>query len=174
MRIISDGRIVIDTQINSSGAESGIRSLGGMASAGLSGVAKAGAAMGVAIGAATVAVGGLVKASIEQYSQFEQLTGGVQTLFKDSSDTVMKYADNAYKTAGLSANEYMSTITGFSASLLQGLGGDTAKAADIGNMAVTDMSDNAAKMGTSMESIQNAYGGFAKGNYMMLDNLKLG
>jgi len=171
---MSDGRIIIDTQINSSGAESGLRSLSGMASAGLSGIATAGVAMGVAIGAATVAVGGLVKASIEQYSQYEQLTGGVQTLFKDSSNTVMQYADNAYKTAGMSANEYMNTITGFSASLLQGLGGDTAKAADIGNMAVTDMADNANKMGTGMENIQNAYQGFAKQNYTMLDNLKLG
>lgn len=174
MRTISDGRIIIDTQINSSGAESGIRSLSGMASSGLSGIATAGKAMGVAIGAATVAVGGLVKASIEQYSQYEQLTGGVETLFKDSSSKVMQYADNAYKTAGMSANEYMSTITGFSASLLQGLGGDTAKAADVGNMAVTDMSDNANKMGTAIENIQNAYQGFAKQNYTMLDNLKLG
>lgn len=174
MRIISDGRIIIDTQINSSGAESGIRSLSGMASSGLSGIATAGKAMGVAIGAATVAVGGLVKASIEQYSQYEQLTGGVETLFKNSSDTVVKYADEAYKTAGMSANEYMSTITGFSASLLQGLGGDTAKAAEIGNRAVIDMSDNANKMGTAIENIQNAYQGFAKQNYTMLDNLKLG
>lgn len=174
VRTISDGRIIIDTQINSSGAESGIKSLGSMASSGLSGIASAGKAMGVAIAGATVAVGGLVKASIEQYSQFEQLTGGVETLFKASSGTVMEYANNAYKTAGMSANEYMSTITGFSASLLQGLGGDTAKAAEVGNMAVTDMSDNAAKMGTSMESIQNTYQGFAKQNYTMLDNLKLG
>ena len=128
----------------------------------------------VGITATTVAVGGLVKASIEQYSQYEQLTGGVETLFKNSSSTVMQYADEAYKSAGMSANEYMSTITGFSASLLQGLGGDTAKAAEVGNTAVTDMSDNANKMGTSMELIQNAYQGFAKSNYTMLDNLKLG
>ena len=134
--------------------------------------AAKGALVGVA--ATTVAVGGLVKASIEQYSQYEQLTGGVETLFKASSGTVTKYADEAYKTAGLSANQYMSTITGFSASLLQGLGGDTAKAADVGNMAVTDMSDNANKMGTSMESITETYQSLAKGNYAMLDNLKLG
>ena len=171
---MSDGSIVIDTRLDSSGAEKGIKSLGGIASAGLGGIATAGKAMGVAITGATVAVGGLVKASIEQYSQFEQLTGGVDTLFKTSSGKVMGYASDAYKTAGMSANEYMSTITGFSASLLQGLGGDTAKAADIGNMAVTDMSDNANKMGTSMESIQNSYQGFAKQNYTMLDNLKLG
>lgn len=109
--------------------------------------------------------------SVKQYAEFEQLVGGVETLFKDSSDLVRRYADNAFKSAGLSANEYMNTITGFAASLLQGLGGDTKKAAEIGNKAVTDMSDNANKMGTSMESIQNAYAGFAKSNYTMLDNL---
>lgn len=158
MRIISDGRIIIDTQINDSGAEKGIASLSGK----LGGLAK-GALAGIT--AATVAVGGLVKASVEQYAQYEQLVGGVETLFKTSSNTVMEYANNAYKTAGMSANEYMSTITGFSASLLAGLGGDTEKAAQIGNMAVTDMSDNANKMGTSMESIQNSYQGFAKQNY---------
>ena len=124
--------------------------------------------------ATSAAVGFLVKNSIENYAEYEQLVGGVETLFKDSSNKVMEYAENAYKTAGMSANEYMSTITGFSASLLQGLGGDTAKAAEIGNLAVTDMSDNANKMGTSMEMIQNAYQGFAKQNYTMLDNLKLG
>lgn len=164
---MSDGSIIIDTKIDSSGAESGLASLTGK----LGNLAK-GALVGIT--AATVAVGGLVKASIEQYSQYEQLTGGVETLFKTSSNTVMEYANNAYKTAGMSANEYMSTITGFSASLLQGLAGDTAKAAEVGNTAVTDMSDNANKMGTSMELIQNAYQGFAKSNYTMLDNLKLG
>ena len=100
--------------------------------------------------------------------------GGVETLFKDSSDIVMQYAANAYQTAGLSANDYMSTVTSFSASLLQGLGGDTEQAAEIANLAITDMSDNANKMGTDMEAIQNAYQGFAKQNYTMLDNLKLG
>lgn len=96
------------------------------------------------------------------------------TLFKESGDTVQGHADNAYMSAGLSANEYMETVTGFSASLLQSLGGDTSNAAELGNQAVIDMSDNANKMGTSMESIQNAYQGFAKQNYTMLDNLKLG
>lgn len=171
---MSDGRIIIDTEIDSSGAEKGVGKLGGIAkgaAGALGGIAK-GAMVG--IGAATVAVGGLVKASIDQFAQYEQLVGGVETLFKDSSGIVSEYADNAYKTAGMSANEYMSTITGFSASLLQGLGGDTAKAAEVGNKAVTDMSDNANKMGTSMESVQNAYQGFAKNNYTMLDNLKLG
>lgn len=100
--------------------------------------------------------------------------GGVETLFKESSAQVIQYANDAYKTAGMSANEYMETVTGFSASLLQSLGGDTAAAAQVANQAVTDMSDNANKMGTSIESIQNAYQGFAKGNFTMLDNLKLG
>ena len=100
--------------------------------------------------------------------------GGVETLFKESSAQVVEYANDAYKTAGMSANEYMETVTGFSASLLQSLGGDTAATAQVANQAVTDMSDNANKMGTSIESIQNAYQGFAKGNFTMLDNLKLG
>lgn len=100
--------------------------------------------------------------------------GGVETLFKESSAQVVEYANDAYKTAGMSANEYMETVTGFSASLLQSLGGDTAAAAQVANQAVIDMSDNANKMGTSIESIQNAYQGFAKGNFTMLDNLKLG
>lgn len=100
--------------------------------------------------------------------------GGVETLFKESSAQVIQYANDAYKTAGMSANDYMETVTGFSASLLQSLGGDTAAAAQVANQAVTDMSDNANKMGTSIESIQNAYQGFAKGNFTMLDNLKLG
>ena len=112
--------------------------------------------------------------SIQAYANYEQLVGGVETLFKESSDMVQAYAKNAYKTAGLSANAYMETVTGFSASLLQSLGGDTEKAAKYADMAITDMSDNANKMGTSMESIQYAYQGFAKQNYTMLDNLKLG
>ena len=171
---MADGTITIDTRVDNSGIESGTSKLGSIASKGLGVATKAAKVMAVGIAAATGAVVALTKASIEQYAQYEQLTGGVETLFKDSSDKVMQYANNAYKTAGMSANEYMSTITGFSASLLQGLGGDTAKAADIGNQAVTDMADNANKMGTSMEDIQNAYQGFAKQNYTMLDNLKLG
>ena len=139
---------------------------------------KAGAVMAKALAAgitaAATGVVALTKAAVEGYAEYEQLVGGVETLFKDSANVVQGYAENAYKTAGLSANEYMETITGFSASLLQSLGGDTAKAAEVGNQAVIDMSDNANKMGTSMESIQNAYAGFAKGNFTMLDNLKLG
>lgn len=138
---------------------------------GLATAAKVGAA---ALTAASTAVVALTKSSIEQYAEYEQLVGGVETLFGHSADAVMKYADNAYKTAGLSANEYMNTVTSFSASLLQSLGGDTAAAAEKADMAITDMSDNANKMGTDMASIQNAYQGFAKQNFTMLDNLKLG
>lgn len=114
------------------------------------------------------------KQALESYADYEQLIGGVETLFKENANIVEKYANNAYKTAGLSANEYMETVTSFSASLLQSLNGDTAKSAQVADKAITDMSDNANKMGTSMESIQNAYQGFAKQNYTMLDNLKLG
>lgn len=124
-----------------------------------------------AVGSAFLNVG---KASLESYADYEQLKGGVETLFKDSAGTVENYANNAYKTAGLSANEYMETVTSFSASLLQSLDGDTEKSAKVADTAITDMADNANKMGTSMESIQNAYQGFAKQNYTMLDNLKLG
>lgn len=116
----------------------------------------------------------LGKQSISNYANYEQLVGGVETLFKESSDIVQGYAQKAYKTAGLSANEYMETVTSFSASLLQSLGQDTKKSAEYADLAVTDMSDNANKMGTSMEMIQNAYQGFAKQNFTMLDNLKLG
>lgn len=139
--------------------------------AGIVAAAKAAAAAVAALGAATIA---LTKSSIDVYSDYEQLVGGVETLFKDSSGQVQEYAQNAFKTAGLSANEYMDTVTSFSASLLQGLSGDTAKAADLANLAITDMADNANKMGTDMASIQYAYQGFAKQNYTMLDNLKLG
>ena len=123
------------------------------------------------LGTAMIDVG---KQAVASQAEYEQLTGGVETLFKNSAKEVMGYADIAYKTAGMSANQYMETVTSFSASLLQGLGGDTAKAAKIADMAIIDMSDNANKMGTSMEMIQNAYQGFAKQNFTMLDNLKLG
>ena len=129
---------------------------------GLATAAKVGAAAVSAAGTAIVAIG---KQAIEQYAEYEQLVGGVETLFKQSSDTVMGYAENAYKTAGMSANEYMETVTSFSASLLQSLDGDTAEAAEKANLAITDMSDNANKMGTDMEMIQNAYQGFAKQNF---------
>lgn len=114
------------------------------------------------------------KQALNSYADYEQLIGGVETLFKESSGVVEQYANNAYKTAGLSANEYMETVTSFSASLLQSLNNDTAKSAEVADMAITDMSDNANKMGTDMSMIQSAYQGFAKQNYTMLDNLKLG
>lgn len=117
---------------------------------------------------------GMIKQSVASFAEYEQLIGGVETLFKDSADEVQKYANNAYKTAGLNANQYMEQVTSFSASLLQSLNGDTAESAKIADIAITDMADNANKMGTSMVDIQNAYQGFAKHNYTMLDNLKLG
>ena len=159
-------KISVDDQ-----ASSQVETIGSKLKGGLVTAAKVGAAAVAAAGTAIVAIG---KQAIEQYAEYEQLVGGVETLFKQSSDTVMGYAENAYKTAGLSANEYMNTVTSFSASLLQSLGGDTKAAAKYADMAITDMSDNANKMGTSMEMIQNAYQGFAKGNMTMLDNLKLG
>ncbi len=139
-----------------------------------SGLATAGKVAVAGVAAGATAIGALGTKAVAAYADYEQLVGGVETLFKDSQDQVMDYANNAYKTAGLSANEYMETVTSFSASLLQSLDGDTSAAADKANLAITDMSDNANKMGTDMTSIQNAYQGFAKSNYTMLDNLKLG
>ena len=145
--------------------------MGSSIKTGLATAAKVGTA---AVTTAAAGVAALTKASVQNYAQYEQLVGGVDTLFKNSSKKVQEYASNAYKTAGMSANEYMETVTSFSASLLQSLENDTEMAAEYANMAITDMSDNANKMGTSMEMIQNAYNGFAKQNYTMLDNLKLG
>ena len=138
---------------------------------GLSTAAKVG---GAAITAAAAGVAALTKASIDQYAEYEQLVGGVDTLFKDASDTIQEYAANAYKTAGVSANTYMQQATAFSASLIQSLGGDTEAAAEYANQAIMDMSDNANKMGTDIESIQQTYQSLMRGNYAMLDNLKLG
>lgn len=137
----------------------------------LKGVGVAMAAVATAAAAAAVKLG---KEVVSAYADYEQLVGGVDTLFKESSQELQAYAANAYKTAGMSANEYMETVTSFSASLIQSLGGDTAEAVKYADMAITDMSDNANKMGTDMGLIQNAYQGFAKHNYTMLDNLKLG
>lgn len=137
---------------------------------------KAGKSIGSKIkGAIMVAgIGKAIQSVVSEGAKLEQSIGGIETLFKDSADTVKKYANEAYKTAGLSANAYMEQVTSFSASLLQSLGGDTAKASESANQAIIDMADNSNKMGTSMEMIQNAYQGFAKSNYTMLDNLKLG
>ena len=134
-------------------------------------VMKKVAAVTTAVSGALTAVVGM---GVKSYALYEQNIGGVETLFKDSADKVLENAQNAYKTSGLSANDYMETVTSFSASLLQSLGGDTEKAANVANMALVDMADNANKFGTDMSSIQNAYQGFAKQNYTMLDNLKLG
>jgi len=152
-------------------ASENVETLSGKFKNGLATAAKVGAA---AVGAAATGIAVLTKNALNNYAEYEQLVGGVDTLFKDSSAKVQEYAANAYKTAGLSANEYMDTVTSFSASLLQSLGGDTEKAAQKADQAITDMADNANKMVTGMEMIQNAYQGFAKQNYTMLDNLKLG
>ena len=138
---------------------------------GLKTAAKIGTA---AVGAAAAGITALTTAAVNNYAEYEQLVGGVETLFKTSSGKVMGYAENAYKTAGLSANAYMETVTSFSASLLQSLGGDTEAATEYANLAITDMADNANKMGSSIDTIQTAYAAFAKQNYTLLDNLKLG
>lgn len=175
---MSDGSVTINFNGDTKDLEKDINSVGSKIKSGFS---KIGSIAGTALKGATVAVGavstalvGLGTASVNSYADLEQNVGGIETLFKDSADTVIKNAENAYKTAGMSANDYMSTVTSFSASLLQSLGGDTAAAAKSADMAIIDMADNANKMGTSMESIQWAYQGFAKQNYTMLDNLKLG
>lgn len=154
-------------------------SLGGKVVSGFGSTIKKGFALAAKAGVATISaaaagIGMIVKSSASAYADYEQNIGGIETLFKDNADTVVKYASEAYKTAGISANDYMQNVTSFSASLLQGLGGDTAQAAEIANEAMVDMSDNANKFGTDISSIQNAYQGFAKQNYTMLDNLKLG
>ena len=158
-------KISLDSGDYEKGLKNAGEQMGGFASklkGGLSVAAKVG---GAAIAAAAAGIAALTKSAISNYAEYEQLVGGVETLFKDSSDTVIKYAENAYKTAGLSANEYMSTVTSFSASLLQSLGGDTAQAAEYANRALTDMADNSNKLGTDMSLIQNAYSGFAKQNF---------
>lgn len=165
--LAEDGSVVIKIK----GDDSPFQKVLGKIGSAVNTAVKASAA---AVGAASAGVAALGTACINAYADYEQLVGGVETLFKDSADTIQTYADNAYKTAGLSANEYMETVTSFSASLLQSLDGDTEKAAAAADLAITDMADNANKMGTAMESIQYAYQGFAKQNYTMLDNLKLG
>lgn len=163
-----DGSLIFDTKVNTKEAQKSLTALG-----------QAGAtALGVFAGDLLKrGVDGLINlstAGVNAYAQFEQLQGGIETMFKGSMDEVMKNADKAYKNLGMSANKYMDMTMSFSASLLQSLGGDTAKAAKYADMAITDMADNANKMGTDIASIQNAYQGFAKQNYTMLDNLKLG
>lgn len=168
---MADGYLNFDTKINEKGFNDGISKLGSLGKSGLSMVSKTmtGAIAAVGTGAAAI-----IKSSLGVVANMEQQVGGVETLFKNSANTVIANANKAYKTAGMSANNYMETVTSFSASLLQSLGGDTAKAASYADRAIVDMSDNANKMGTNMRDIQNAYQGFAKQNYTMLDNLKLG
>lgn len=153
------------TEVVNAGQESGQSFMSGFKGT----VLKAVAALGIG---AAIKTG--ISAALNEGASLQQSMGGIETLFKENATRVIKYADEAYKTTGLSANAYMENVTGFSASLLQSLGGDTAKAAEVANMAMIDMADNSNKMGTSMESIQTAYQGFAKQNYTMLDNLKLG
>ena len=168
---MADGYLNFDTKINEKGFNEGVGKLSKLGKSGLSIVSKAMTGAVVAVG---TAAGAIIKSSLGVVANMEQQVGGVETLFKDSANTVIDNANRAYKTAGMSANNYMETETSFSASLLQSLGGDTAKAASYADRAIVDMSDNANKMGTSMRDIQNAYQGFAKQNYTMLDNLKLG
>lgn len=162
-----DGSLKFNTEIDEKGFSTSIKKIGNIAKGGL-------AVIGGAVAGVAIAFGVMTKNALDSYASLEQNIGGIETLFKDSSQKVIDSAKNAYKTAGLSANAYMETVTSFSASLLQSLGKDTEKAADYADRAIIDMSDNANKMGTSMEMIQNAYQGFAKQNYTMLDNLKLG
>lgn len=143
-------------------ASNKLSSITGKLGNGLKTAAKIGTA---AVGVAAAGITKLTTAAVKNYAEYEQLVGGVETLFKSSADKVQEYASNAFHTAGLSANDYMNTVTSFSASLLQSLGGDTDAAAKKADVAITDMADNANKMGTSMEMIQNAYQGFAKQNY---------
>ena len=160
-----------EATLDTSGLQGSLGTITSAAGKALSGLTKAAAG---AMAAGATAAAALAKQALSSYATYEQAIGGVETLYKTSADTVIRYAENAYKTAGMSANDYMNTVTSFAASLVSSLGGDTAQAAELANMAITDMADNANKMGTAMQSIQDAYQGFAKQNYTMLDNLKLG
>lgn len=164
----SDGTLKIDTSLNTGGLQSGMGKVASVAQQAL------GVFTGQMMTRAVDALANLGKSALDSVGQLEQNVGGVETLFGDAADAVIASADRAYQTAGMSANDYMSTVTSFSASLLQSLGGNTEEAAKVADMAIIDMADNANKMGTSMDMIQNAYQGFAKQNYTMLDNLKLG
>ena len=189
----SDGAVVINTALDNKGIEKGLKgvsgALGGLkgmvANLALSIVSTVGnlvktiismvSGLVVSIVAALgVAVVSITKQSTDAYADYEQIAGGVETLLKGAASKVKSYAEDAFYTSSVSANEYMETVTGFSASLISSLAGDTEKAADIANMAMIDMADNANKMGTPIENIKTAYAGFAKQQYMLLDNLKLG
>ena len=169
------GEVKYKVTADDSGLDSQISKSESKLKAGFGKVAGAvGAAATTAVAAGAAAVVSLTKQAVSAYADYEQLIGGVETLFGDAADFVQDKADQAFKTAGISANDYMETVTSFSASLIQSLGGDTAEAARLADQAIIDMADNANKMGSDMASIQNAYQGFAKQNYTMLDNLKLG
>ena len=160
----SDGSIILKTQIDQTGLKSGLKTMTSTAS-------KAFLAISAAAGATAIAI---TKSAVSAFAEYEQLVGGIETLFKESSKKVIQYAEQAYKTAGLSKNEYMQNVTAFSASLLNSLDGDTEKAAEVANAALISIADNVNKMGSSYESVQLAFQGFAKQQYMLLDNLKLG
>lgn len=164
----SDGTLKFDTSLDTGGLQSGMGKVASVAQQAL------GVFTGQMMTRAVDSLANLGKSALDSVGQLEQNVGGVETLFGDAADAVIASADRAYQTAGMSANDYMSTVTSFSASLLQSLGGNTEEAAKVADMAIIDMADNANKMGTSMDMIQNAYQGFAKQNYTMLDNLKLG
>ena len=164
----SDGTLKFDTSLDTGGLQSGMGKVASVAQQAL------GVFTGQMMTRAVDALANLGKSALDSVGQLEQNVGGVETLFGDAADAVIASADRAYQTAGMSANDYMSTVTSFSASLLQSLGGNTEEAAKVADMAIIDMADNANKMGMSMDMIQNAYQGFAKQNYTMLDNLKLG
>ena len=164
----SDGTLKFDTSLDTGGLQSGMGKVTSVAQQAL------GVFTGQMMTRAVDALANLGKSALDSVGQLEQNVGGVETLFGDAADAVIASADRAYQTAGMSANDYMSTVTSFSASLLQSLGGNTEEAAKVADMAIIDMADNANKMGTSMDMIQDAYQGFAKQNYTMLDNLKLG
>ena len=167
----SDGKVVISTALDNKGLEKGLGSVAGSLGGLAKTVAKTTAVITTAFATAAIAV---TKMATDAYAEYEQLVGGVETLFKASADKVMAYAEDAFYTVGISANEYMATVTSFSASLISSLGGDTDKAADVANTALVDMADNANKMGSTLESVKTAYQGFAKQQYQLLDNLKLG
>ena len=167
----SDGSIILTTDVDQKGLNSSMALMKTQFTKLSSFATKAFMAISAAAAVATVAI---TKQATQAYGEYEQLVGGVETLFKDSAKQVIQYAEEAYRTAGVSSNQYMQTVTSFSASLLSSLGGDTAKSAEVANMALIDMSDNANKMGTALETVQTAYQGFAKQQYMLLDNLKLG
>ena len=164
----ADGSLIFDTKIDTSGFSAGAGKLGSIAQTAI------GTLSGLILKDGVDALVGFGQAALDSVASLEQNVGGVETLFKNSADAVIANANRAFQTAGMSANQYMSTVTSFAASLMQSLGNDTEQATRYADMAITDMSDNANKMGTSMELIQNAYQGFAKQNYTMLDNLKLG